>query len=72
MSTLTPMSIDPGLAKRLRQSVTQLDEAKTRRNRLIAEAVASGGSLREVGALVDLSHTQVRHICELESSASPV
>lgn len=68
MSTLTTVSIEPDLAKRLRASASNLERAKRTRNQLIAQAIAKGGSLREVGQLVNLSHTQVRHISEAESS----
>lgn len=68
MTTVQNMPIDPELARRLRASATNLERARERRNQLIAQAVAEGGSLREVGALVGLSHTQVRHISETEAS----
>ena len=68
MSTVSPMAVPPDLAKKLQQSVSQLERSKARRNQLIAEAVAAGGSLREVGGLAGLSHTQVRHICDTEET----
>ena len=68
MSTVSPMPIDPELAKRLRTVRKKIDKSLEERDRLIAEAIGAGGSLREVGQLIGLSHTRVRQIAEGQSS----
>ena len=69
MSTVSPMPIDPDLAKRIEKNRTAIDGLEdtqasllNERDELIRKAVADGASLREVAALVGLSHTQVANI----------
>ena len=61
-TTLPPMPIDPGTARTLTRAGKAARDAIQRRDDLIREAVAAGGSLREVGAAVGLSHTAVKFI----------
>ena len=68
MSTVSPMPIDPDLAKRLRAVRAKIDKNLEERDQLIAQAIGDGGSLREVGQLIGLSHTRVRQIAEGQSS----
>lgn len=67
MTTLTPVPIDPELAKQLQRVRVRLDRDLQERDNLVARAVRDGGSLREVGELVGLSHTRVRQIAEAVS-----
>lgn len=69
MSSVSPMPIDPELAKQMefnREAMTGLEDSQSKliaeRDDLIRKAVADGASLREVAALVGLSHTQVANI----------
>ena len=62
MSTVIPVSIDPDLAKRLRQASAKLDQWQDERDRLIVEALDGGASLREVARLVGLSGPGVMKI----------
>ena len=62
MSTVSPMPIDPDLAKRLRQAAAKQDEWLDERDRLIVEALDAGASLREVARLVGLSGPGVMKI----------
>lgn len=69
MSTVPPMPIDPDLAERIEKNRAAIDGLEdtqasllNERDELIRRAVADGASLREVAALVGLSHTQVANI----------
>lgn len=69
MSTVTPVTIDPDLAKRLRENrkaIADVEHVQTQlvneRDEMIRRAVADGASLREVATLVGISHTQVANI----------
>lgn len=68
MTTVLRVSIEPELARKLRAVRSRLDRDTIERNALIAQAVANGGSLREVGELVGLSHTRVRQIADAQPS----
>lgn len=61
-TTLPPMAVDPETAKNLRQAGKKAAWWTEHRDRLIRDAVAKGGSLREVGAAVGLSHMAVKFI----------
>lgn len=54
--------IDPDHSRRLRQAAAKAREWTETRDHLIVEAVAAGGSLREVAETVGLSHTAVAKI----------
>lgn len=61
-TTLPCVTVDPDLARRLRTLGGKVRTSTTERDAAIREAVAAGGSLREVGELVGLSHTAVKFI----------
>lgn len=48
--------------KALRTAARKVTEWTAERDRLIRQAVAAGGSLREVGEVAGISHTAVRFI----------
>lgn len=56
------MALDPMLSGQLRIAGHKVQEWTARRDRLVKEAVEAGGSYREVGAAVGLSHTAVKFI----------
>lgn len=60
-TTLPPMLSDD-MRRDLAQAGVQLQKWTAKRDTLIREAVAAGGSLREVGEAVGLSHTAVKFI----------
>lgn len=60
-TTLPPM-IDPDTRKALVTAGRKVAEWTAERDRLIKEAVAAGGSLREVGDAAGISHTAVKFI----------
>lgn len=60
--TTLPSVIDPKLWTALRQAGRKVNEWTAERDRLICEAVAAGGSLREVGDAAGISHTAVKFI----------
>ncbi len=60
-TTLPPM-LAPELQKALRKAGREVEKWTAERDRLIKEAVTAGGSLREVGESVGLSHTAVKFI----------
>lgn len=60
--TTLPPVIDDQASKDLRQAGKQVQVWTAKRDELIKAAVAAGGSLREVGEAVGLSHTAVRFI----------
>ena len=61
-TTLPSMSLPADTTRKLRTAGRKVANATTARDQLIREAVAAGGSLREVGAAVGLSHTAVKFI----------
>lgn len=63
-TTLPHVTIDPDLLKKLRAAGQNVERWTTERDRLITEAVEAGGSYREVGAAVGLSHTAVKFIAK--------
>lgn len=52
----------PELTRALRNAGRNVEKWTTERDRLVKEAVAAGGSLREVGEAAGLSHTAVKFI----------
>ncbi len=60
--TVPGLPVDPELSRRLKRNTTTLARAKDERDSLILEAHDAGASLREIGALVGLSHIGVRRI----------
>jgi DNA-binding NarL/FixJ family response regulator len=63
MATSFPgVVLEPDAARRLRNAGQKSAEWTTERDRLIREALAAGGTLREIGELVGLSHTAVKMI----------
>lgn len=54
--------IDPALAKRVRAAAQAAEKKRQERDDLILKAHADGASLREIGALVGLSHVGVMKI----------
>jgi transposase-like protein len=61
-TTLLPVPLDPDLAKRLERVSKRAREATDERNRLIREAHAAGGGVREIARLVGLTHPSVLNI----------
>jgi hypothetical protein len=59
-TTLPPMEADT--EKALKTAGRKVAEWTAERDRLIKQAVAEGGSLRDVGAVAGISHTAVRFI----------
>jgi site-specific recombinase XerC len=62
VSTVPAVTVSPEMAERLREF--HRDTWIAQRDAVIVEALEAGGSLREVGELVGLSHTQVRTIAD--------
>lgn len=58
-TTLPSVPVDPDLAKRLATAARKAEEWKVERDRLIVEAVAAGGGVREVARLVGLTHPSI-------------
>jgi transposase len=54
--------IDPPLARKLARAADKVQASTAARDQLIREAVAAGGSYREVAELVGVSHTSVANI----------
>lgn len=61
-TTLPPVAVNPDLARKLRTAGRNVERWTSERDRLIREAVAAGGSLREVGEAAGISHTAVKFI----------
>ena len=61
MSTV-PAVLTPETQKALRRAGQKATSATQERDRLIREALAAGGSLREIGDAVGLSHQAVKLI----------
>lgn len=64
VATVTPMPIDPALAKRVRAVAQAAEKKRQERDELILAAHAAGASLREIGDLVGLSHVGVKKIID--------
>lgn len=64
------MTVTPATARALREAGRRLAGQLERRDELVRQAAAEGGSLREIGELVGLSHTAVRYIVHGRPSAS--
>lgn len=60
-TTLPPM-LTPEMERKLRTAGQKVAEWTAERDRIVKEAVAAGGSLREVGAAAGISHTAVKFI----------
>lgn len=61
-TTLPPMALTPDTEKALKTAGRKVAEWTQERDRLIRQAVAEGGSLREVGTAAGVSHTAVKFI----------
>lgn len=61
-TTLPAVALDPDLARTLQTAGQKVAEWTAERDRLIKEAVAAGGSLREVGNAAGISHMAVKFI----------
>lgn len=62
-ATMLPVVVlNPDLARKLQTAGQKVTEWTAERDRLIKDAVAAGGSLREVGAIAGVSHTAVKFI----------
>lgn len=71
-TTVPAVTVDLKLAKQLTKIDDELAKKIAERNRLIVQAVAEGGSLREVAALVGLSHEGVAKILRRAEQAERV
>lgn len=60
--TTLPSMLDDKTRTELKQAGKQVKVWTTKRDGLIRDAIESGGSLREVGEAVGLSHTAVKFI----------
>lgn len=60
--TVAAMALSPDLQANLKTAGRKVREWTATRDRFIKQAVAEGGSLREVGAAVGLSHQAVKFI----------
>lgn len=60
--TTLPLMLQPDTEKALKTAGRKVAEWTAERDRLVKEAVAEGGSLREVGAAAGISHTAVKFI----------
>lgn len=63
-ATTFPAMLDPEKAKALRNAGQKLAYWTGVRDGLVKEAVEAGGSYREVGEAVGLSHTAVKFIAK--------
>lgn len=71
MATTLPSMMDAEIAKTLRLAGRKVTYWTEYRDRLIKQAVADGGSLREVGEAAGLSHTAVKFIAHGRPGAKP-
>ena len=62
VETTLPRVIDEELHRKLVTAGNKVAKWTAERDRLIKEAVAAGGTLREVGEAAGISHTAVRFI----------
>lgn len=61
-ATVPAMTLDDDTARELSRAARQAETWLQRRDRLIVEAVAKGGGVREVARLVGLTHPSVLNI----------
>jgi predicted transcriptional regulator len=61
-ATVPVVPVDPTTAKRLTTAATKARDWTEERNRLIREAHAAGGGVREIARLVGLTHPAVLNI----------
>ncbi len=61
-ATVPPVPVDPALSKRLARASQKAKDYTVERNRLIVEAHAAGGGVREIARLVGLTHPAVLRI----------
>jgi hypothetical protein len=61
-ATVPPVPVDPALSKRLSRTSQKAKDYTAERNRLIVEAHAAGGGVREIARLVGLTHPAVLRI----------
>ena len=61
-STLPTMTLPEPTTKALRTAARNVEKWTTERDRLIVEARQQGGTLREIGELVGLTHAGVKWI----------
>jgi transposase-like protein len=61
-TTVPAVPVDPTTARRLTAVAKRAREATEERNRLIREAHAAGGGVREIARLVGLTHPSVLNI----------
>ncbi len=61
-ATVPPVPVDPALSKRLTRASQKAKDYTAERNRLIVEAHAAGGGVREIARLVGLTHPAVLRI----------
>lgn len=57
-----PAVLEEGMRRLLAKAGRKQTDATAERDRLIREAIAAGGSLREVADAVGMSHMAVRYI----------
>lgn len=62
LETTLPLMLNTDTTKALRTAGRKAAEWTAERDRLIRQAVAEGGSLREVGDIAGMSHTAIRFI----------
>jgi DNA-directed RNA polymerase specialized sigma subunit len=62
LATAHAVPLDKDTAKQLAKAGQKAAQATAERDRLIAEARAKGGTLREIADLVGLSHTAISKI----------
>jgi transposase-like protein len=61
-STILAMPVGPATAKRLTTAANKARDWTEERNRLVREAHAAGGGVREIARLVGLTHPAVLNI----------
>lgn len=61
-ATVSDVAVDPDLTRRLTAAGRKAEEWRERRDELIREAARDGGTLREIAAMVGLTHVGVLRI----------
>jgi transposase-like protein len=61
-STIPTVPVDPALARKLTTAAGKARDWTEERNRLVREAHAAGGGVREIARLVGLTHPAVLNI----------